>query len=288
MNGMDSLGTPQKQLSAAPKARICYICGRQYMVHSYEIHLKQCKELWIAREAQKDPRERKPLPEDPAERLGYSTSPAKGGVGGSSNGDGGSPAPMSAQDLEAINKAANQAYNTESLSVCAFCGRSFLPEKLVIHNRSCTADNPARRANDNVRRGNASAAISGGISSSSSPAPRPSTAGTTPLKKRMMAGGADSPSGGVGDISDALEMRLEKGELVGHLGGKAGRPLRSKDSNSSTGTTTTASNKSEFATKEEGIAYLGERIEGLEAQAGDIFKAIAELRSSLRNLQGMN
>lgn len=250
-------------------------------VHSYEIHLKQCKELWIAREAQKDPRERKPLPDDPAEKLGFSLSPAKGGGGGASV----SPAPMSAADLEAINKAANQAYNTESLSVCAFCGRSFLPEKLVIHNRSCTVDNPARRANDNVRRGNAPAAISGGISSSSSLAARPSTAGTTPLKKRMMASnnGADSPGGG--DDAEALEMRLEKGELVGHLGGKAGRPLRGKDS---TGTTTSASNRTEFATKEEGIAYLGGRIEGLEAQAGDIFKAIAELRTSLRNLQSMN
>jgi hypothetical protein len=47
---------------------------RQYGTSSYDIHLKQCKELWIAREAQKDPKERKPLPEDPLLSMGINSS----------------------------------------------------------------------------------------------------------------------------------------------------------------------------------------------------------------------
>jgi hypothetical protein len=35
---------------SGPKTRMCHICGRQYGLHSFDIHLKQCKELWIARE----------------------------------------------------------------------------------------------------------------------------------------------------------------------------------------------------------------------------------------------
>jgi hypothetical protein len=44
---------------------------RQYGTSSYDIHLKQCKELWIARE---DPKERKPLPEDPLLSMGINSS----------------------------------------------------------------------------------------------------------------------------------------------------------------------------------------------------------------------
>jgi hypothetical protein len=87
---MDGLGVQDKAIGKGPKTRVCYICGRfvpwtsvlkivssvsvfrQYGTTSYEIHLKQCKELWVAREELKDPKERKPLPQDPL--LGVSSS----------------------------------------------------------------------------------------------------------------------------------------------------------------------------------------------------------------------
>ncbi len=85
MNDMGD-GTPSKTLSAGPKSRVCYICGRPYGTNSYEIHLKQCKELWIAREEKKDPKERKKLPEDPFANGGNGfTSPSKSGGGGKSS-----------------------------------------------------------------------------------------------------------------------------------------------------------------------------------------------------------
>lgn len=148
--------------SAGPRTIICYICGRQYGVHSYDIHLKQCKELWVARESQKPKRERRPLPEDPM--LGRSPA-AAGGAAGTAAADSaaaalqrGSPsgkgAQMSSADIAAMNAAAQDTYNNVSLLKCEWCGRSFLAEKLEIHNRSCTQDNPARRVTDSVKRGN--------------------------------------------------------------------------------------------------------------------------------------
>ena len=118
---MKSLGNvvDDRQLSTPPKTRLCHICGRQYGQHSFDIHLKQCKELWVAREGLKEKKERKPLPMDPL--------------------------PGDDTDIEEINRLANDIYNKVSLDTCLHCGRSFLLEKLIVHNRSCTAENPARR-----------------------------------------------------------------------------------------------------------------------------------------------
>ena len=161
---MDSFGNDggsekQKALSSGPKTRVCYICGRQYGLSSYEIHLKQCKELWIAREAKKDPKERKKLPEDPLLSFTNNNSASsKSNTSSSSKGQNFDNKKNNNSDkdevnnsnstknlsLEEINKISSAAFNTESLSICEYCNRSFLPEKLLIHNKSCTSDNPAR------------------------------------------------------------------------------------------------------------------------------------------------
>ena len=103
-----------------PRCRICHICGRQYGIHSFEIHLKQCKELWRAREALKEKSDRKAVPKSPDILNGE-------------------------RDLNEINRLASEIYNKVSLSTCAHCGRSFLTERLVLHNTSCTAENPGKR-----------------------------------------------------------------------------------------------------------------------------------------------
>lgn len=119
----------------APRTRTCYICGRSYGVHSYDIHIKQCKELWIARESVKPIKERKPLPEDPFLKLQSEPNSES----------------YSEEELQKINAIAAQSYNNESLVGCSYCGRTFLPEKLLIHNRSCTAENPAKRVNATIK-----------------------------------------------------------------------------------------------------------------------------------------
>jgi len=49
------------------------------------------------------------------------------------------------KSLQELNELSASAW-ASNLDECQWCGRRFLPEKLVIHNRSCRADNPARRA----------------------------------------------------------------------------------------------------------------------------------------------
>lgn len=127
----------------APKSVICYICGRQYMLHSYPIHVAQCRELFEKRESLKPAKERRKLPPDP-----YANK---------------KPTALS---LDEMNEAASSAYK-ESLAQCEHCGRRFLPEKLIVHQRSCTATNPAKRV------GNSVSSIDKGISSSSEKLSRP-------------------------------------------------------------------------------------------------------------------
>lgn len=70
--------------------------------------------------------ERKPLPNEP----GVGGDPLGGGGGGS---------------LAAQNEAAQLVFNNEALEACENCGRTFLKERLNIHQKSCTKASPAAR-----------------------------------------------------------------------------------------------------------------------------------------------
>mmetsp|Transcript_17840 Transcript_17840/g.23504 ORF Transcript_17840/g.23504 Transcript_17840/m.23504 type:complete len:244 (-) Transcript_17840:24-755(-) len=144
---MDMTLDPNKKVRM-PRTRICYICGRQYGLSSFDIHLKQCKKLWIDRESKKPKHERKPLPRDPMESSGVDAVAVGGGGGGlgsTSGGSGGGNGGMTDAELQQLNDMAQDSYNNAALSKCAYCGRTFLPEKLLIHNKSCTAEKPAKR-----------------------------------------------------------------------------------------------------------------------------------------------
>jgi hypothetical protein len=290
--------SPQKKIATGPKTRVCYVCGRQYGLHSFEIHLKQCKELWIAREAEKDPRERKKLPEDPMLKF------AGGGGGGS---DGGSPMPT-AKDLEEINKLSTAAFNTEALDTCAFCGRTFLAEKLVIHNRSCTAENPARKLTDGVKRGGAPTYSPAPTPTKSSSAPDTS-ANNTPARPSSSSRAKFTPSRARDNASEISEqdgvtnLRIDDGNLVGHLGGSSGRPLRNSKSpgiaspqpnsrpasnpNDSSGGGSGGSvfNVSDFKDKEEVVEYLLRKLDGLENTAMELARSIIEIRCAVDQLR---
>lgn len=128
-------GLPNKKGGQGPRSRLCYICGRQTLLAGFNHHVEGCSKLFLQREALKPPRERRQLPVDPMLSMGN-----------------GFDGPLNVgKNLEQINALSQQVYN-DSLSVCEFCGRKFLPEKLVIHNRSCRADNPARRVDESVNR----------------------------------------------------------------------------------------------------------------------------------------
>ena len=123
---MDFIPFPSRRPGAgrAPRAKICYVCGRQTLIAGYDYHVEKCRELFEKREALKPPKERRKI-KDPFNNF-------SGGMKGLS--------------IDEHNKLSQQAF-TENLIRCLNCGRNFLPEKLEIHNRSCTPSNPSRRVN---------------------------------------------------------------------------------------------------------------------------------------------
>jgi hypothetical protein len=113
-------GSPAK---APPKTFTCYLCQRAYGSASISIHIKSCRAAFLAGESAKPLRERRALPEEPAD---YSAA-----------------ASWTTEEVEAANSVASSQANS-MLSSCENCGRTFLPDRLLIHSRSCTRDRPAR------------------------------------------------------------------------------------------------------------------------------------------------
>ncbi|KAF0708599.1 hypothetical protein AaE_013149 [Aphanomyces astaci] len=91
-------------LAKRPKVRTCYVCGRDYGFSSFEIHLKQCKQMWIAQEELKPLRERRPVPEPPPTLL----------VATEGGGDAPSSYDLTPEQLEAQNRAAQQAFENKA------------------------------------------------------------------------------------------------------------------------------------------------------------------------------
>ncbi len=282
---MDTSADSNKPLGPGPKTRVCYICGRQYGVHSYEIHLKQCKELWIAREAQKDPKDRKKLPEDPAIRLmnnnGLSSSCSTTGgtvatgntaLNGDSNGSSGE----GGLSLEELNKLASEAFNTETLSQCAYCGRTFLPEKLLIHNRSCTADNPARRVTDTVRKGLPVPSVQ---AQEPPQVQRPHTTSTSLGRLKKQVDSSKSIKDQLSNVpadGDPVNLKLADGHLVGHLGGSSGRAIRQ---------TNAVQSPKLASTKEEALHVISSKIQFMETTIFTLIESLNDLKSSIEQLQ---
>ncbi|GAQ83333.1 hypothetical protein KFL_001440210 [Klebsormidium nitens] len=92
-------------------------------------HLSICSKLekWLNEENKKPKKERRPLPQPPKEL------PILNG-------------PASPKEIDAFNEAMYEHWEKEVLESCAYCGRRFKPEALKIHNRSCTAEKPAKPA----------------------------------------------------------------------------------------------------------------------------------------------
>ncbi|GFO34224.1 Zinc finger protein 474-like [Plakobranchus ocellatus] len=99
--------TPQ-----GPRTVICYICGREFGTKSISIHEPQCLDKWKVQNAQLPKEHRRPIPKKP-EVLG-------GGL----------------TTREQMNEAAYQSAQSQ-LVPCPNCGRTFAPDRLVVHQRAC-------------------------------------------------------------------------------------------------------------------------------------------------------
>uniref|UniRef100_A0A7M4F1S8 Zinc finger protein 475 n=1 Tax=Crocodylus porosus TaxID=8502 RepID=A0A7M4F1S8_CROPO len=98
-----------------PPTVICYICGREYGTKSIAIHEPQCLKKWHNENDMLPKHLRRPEPKKPEVK----SIQAHGFY-----------------DLDALNEASWNSAQSQ-LVPCDICGRTFLPDRLIVHQRSC-------------------------------------------------------------------------------------------------------------------------------------------------------
>ncbi|XP_045216283.2 zinc finger protein 474-like [Mercenaria mercenaria] len=107
-----------------PPSMVCYICGREFGTKSISIHEPQCLEKWKVQNAKMPPGQRRPEPKKPEVR--------KIGASGT-------------YDVDAMNEAAYKSAMS-NLVPCPNCGRTFNPDRLPVHLKSCKPKPPKEDA----------------------------------------------------------------------------------------------------------------------------------------------
>ncbi|CAD5234816.1 unnamed protein product [Bursaphelenchus xylophilus] len=97
----------------------CYICGRMFGTKSIDIHQPQCLQKWRL-ENQKLPKHQR------------RTEPVQPEIVRHADGQ---------VNHDATNAAMYEAAQLQLVG-CEHCGRTFQPDRLPIHQRSCTAERP--------------------------------------------------------------------------------------------------------------------------------------------------
>ena len=105
-----------------PRMLICPLCGREFGSMSLNIHMKTCKEKFERQQKDLPPNQRRNADKIIAS---YNQNMAMMGGGGGYN------------NMDYMNAQAYDAYNNQALVPCENCGRTFLPDRLLVHLRSC-------------------------------------------------------------------------------------------------------------------------------------------------------
>ena len=108
-----------------PRTVVCYICGREFGTKSIGIHEPQCLKKWHVQNDQLPKNQRRRPPVKPVV-----VELPKISAGGSYN-------------LEQFNEAAWQAAQS-NLVPCENCGRTFNPDRLPVHQKSCKPGKPLK------------------------------------------------------------------------------------------------------------------------------------------------
>ncbi|XP_068202301.1 muscle M-line assembly protein unc-89-like [Palaemon carinicauda] len=101
----DSKNAPR--MGAVPTL-VCYICGREFGSRSLKIHTPQCLEKWKRENDRLPPQHQRPVPEPPDH-------------------------PLTQEEWNQFAWESSQA----ALVPCEWCGRTFFPERLQVHQRGC-------------------------------------------------------------------------------------------------------------------------------------------------------
>ena len=79
------------------------------------------------------------------------------------SGSGGSGKAGGNADMEAYNEAAYKNYNEKALDPCPNCGRTFLPDRLIVHLRSCNKAHGIQDSSPDPKSGGGKFGGGGGI-----------------------------------------------------------------------------------------------------------------------------
>lgn len=105
-------------MRSRPQLKRCYLCGQEFGSASIGIHIPQCYQKKFSQWEHGDPSSRGPRPKHP-DSVNWK------GTGLNST----QQSEMAAQEYE------------QGLSPCPHCGRTFLPDRLQVHLRSCRGSN---------------------------------------------------------------------------------------------------------------------------------------------------
>ena len=118
--------SPQKRAPGQrPRGLICPLCGREYGTASLQIHMKSCRQKFELQQQDLPKNLRKSADKIIAayEKNQAMMNMQMGGSG--------------TYNFDKLNNQAFDTYNKEALVPCSNCGRTFLPDRLIVHQRSC-------------------------------------------------------------------------------------------------------------------------------------------------------
>ncbi|CAD5125629.1 DgyrCDS13830 [Dimorphilus gyrociliatus] len=107
----------------APKCVVCYVCGREYGTRSIGIHESQCLTKWKIENRKLPPNQRRRPPVKPQ------VLPSISG--------------RTQHDIDRWNEIAAQSAAAH-MACCENCGRTFNPDRLSIHLKSCKPGNASK------------------------------------------------------------------------------------------------------------------------------------------------
>ena len=116
---------PKRMPGQRPRGLICPLCGREYGTASLQIHMKSCRQKYELQQQELPKHMRKS-----ADKIIAAYEQNQAMMNAMASGGG-------TYNFDAMNDQAFDTFNKEALVPCSNCGRTFLPDRLIVHQRSC-------------------------------------------------------------------------------------------------------------------------------------------------------